>query len=142
MICKIDGLRGSGNDDYFIDKLLETFEERSMQLQRLKETMEEMKQLEGEYVKTIDELMHQQHNNTIKEKDQEINYLRKNVQVVLVGKERSGELSKRKNEKKSKNINKLDDEYEITIANMQALRQPDNVVYENIVKMLGWDKGI
>ena len=137
MICKIDGLRGSGNDDYFIDKLLETFEEKSMQLQRLKETVEEMKQLEGEYVKTIDELMIQQHNKTIKDKDQEINYLRKNVQFVLVGKERSGELSKRKNEKKSKNINKLDDEYEITIANMQALRQLDNVVYGNIVKMLG-----
>ena len=31
MICKIDGLRGSGNDDHFSDKLLETFEEKSMQ---------------------------------------------------------------------------------------------------------------
>ena len=94
-----------------------------MQLRRLKETVEEMKQLEDDYVKTIDELMHQQHNRTIKEKDQEINYLRKNVQVVLVGKERSGELSKRKNEKKSKkNTDELYDKYEITIANMQALR--------------------
>ena len=100
-----------------------------MQLQRLKETVEEMKQLEDDYVKTIDELMHQQHNKTIKEKDQEINYLRKNVQVVLVGKERSGELSKRKNEKKSKNTDELYDKYEITIANMQALRQLYNVVY-------------
>ena len=46
---------------------------------------------------------------------------------MLVGKERSGELSKRKNEKKSKrNTDELDDEYEITIANMQALRQLDN----------------
>ena len=108
-----------------------------MQLQRLKETVEGMKQLEGEYAKTIDELM-QQHHKTIKEKDQEVNYSRKNVQVVLVGKERSGALSKRKNEKTFKrNTDELDDEYEITIANMQALRQLDNVVYENIVKMLG-----
>ena len=37
MICRIDALRGSGNDDYFIDKLLETFE--YMQLQRLKGTV-------------------------------------------------------------------------------------------------------
>ena len=50
----------------------------------------------------------------------------KNVQVVLVGKERSGELSKRKNGKKPKKLlktpNELDDEYHIIIANMQALR--------------------
>ena len=37
---------------------------------------------------------------------------------MLVGKERSGKLSKRKNEKKSKNTDELDDEYEIMIANM------------------------
>ena len=30
MICRIDALRGSGNDDYFINKLLETFEEKSI----------------------------------------------------------------------------------------------------------------
>ena len=79
MICKVDGLRGSGNNDYFIDKLLQTFEEKSMQLQIF-------------------------------------------VQVVLVEKQRSGELSKRKNKKKSKkNTDELDDEYVIMIANMQAL---------------------
>ena len=40
---------------------------------------------------------------TYKEKDQEINYFRKNVQVVLVGKDRSdflGELSKSKRKSK------------------------------------------
>ena len=41
---------------------------------------------------------------------------------MLVGKERSGELSKRKNGKKSKKLlktpNELDDEYHIIIANM------------------------
>ena len=86
MISKIDALRGSVNDDQFIDKLLEIFEEKSMNLQRLKETVEKMKQVESEYVKTIDELMHQ-HNEIIKEKDHEIDYLRKNVQIVLVEKE-------------------------------------------------------
>ena len=68
--------------------------------------MKEMKELEGEYVKTIDELMHQ-HHKTIEEKDQEIDYFRKSVQVVLVEKERSGylnELSKNKNRKKSKKL--------------------------------------
>ena len=63
---------------------------------------------------------------------------------MLVGKERSDELSKRKNGKKSKKLlktpNELDDEYHIIIANMQALRQLDNVVYGNIVKMFGWEK--
>ena len=41
--------------------------------------MEEMKQQEGEYVKTINELMHQHMIIIIKEKDHEIDYLRKNV---------------------------------------------------------------
>ena len=53
--------------------------------------MKEMKQVEREYVKTIDELMHQ-HHKTIEEKDQEIDYFGKSVQVVLVEKERSGYL--------------------------------------------------
>ena len=142
MISRIDALRGSVNDDQFIDKLLETFEEKCMLLQSLKGTVENMKQVEGEYVKTIDELMHQ-HHESIKEKDHEIDYLRKNVQIVLVEKEGSGELSKRRNEKKSKKhlqTDDLDDEYQITIANMQALRQLDNGVYSNVVQMLGWEK--
>ena len=142
MISRIDALRGSVNDDQFIDKLLEAFEEKSMLLQSLKGTVENMKQVEGEYVKTIDELMHQ-HHESIKEKDHEIDYLRKNVQIVLVEKEGSGELSKRRNGKKSKKhlqTDDLDDEYQITIANMQALRQLDNGVYSNVVQMLGWKK--
>ena len=142
MISRIDTLRGSVNDDQFIDKLLEVFEDKSMLLQNLKGTVENMKQVEGEYVKTIDELM-QQHHESIKEKDHEIDYLRKNVQIVLVGKEGSGELSKRRNGKKSKKYlqtDDLDDEYQITIANMQVLRQLDNGVYSNVVQMLGWEK--
>ena len=39
--------------------LLATFEEKSMLLQSFKGTAENMKQVKGEYVKTIDELMHQ-----------------------------------------------------------------------------------
>ena len=34
----------------FIDKLLEAFEEKSMQLQKLKKTAEEMKEQEGNYM--------------------------------------------------------------------------------------------
>ena len=58
MICKIDALRGPGKDNNFIDKLLEIIERISMQFQRLKE-IGEMKELEGEYVNAINELMHQ-----------------------------------------------------------------------------------
>ena len=58
-ICKIDALRGlSGGDDSFIDELLETFEENSMQLQRLKTAVEERKEQQAEYVKSIDEFMY------------------------------------------------------------------------------------
>ena len=60
-----------------------------MQLQRLKKTAEEMKELEDVYVKAINELMYH-HQNTMEMKDQGIDYLRKNVQVVLVRKEMSG----------------------------------------------------
>ena len=49
MIYKINALRVSGSDNHFIDQLLETFEEMSMQLQRLKKTVEEMKELEDKY---------------------------------------------------------------------------------------------
>ena len=31
-------------------------------------------------------------------------------------------------------------EYQIMMANMEALRELDNVVYANAVKMLGWQK--
>lgn len=54
---QVDALRGSGKDDNFIDKLLEIIEGISMQMLWLKETVEEMKELEGEYVNAINELM-------------------------------------------------------------------------------------
>ena len=146
MICKIDALRGlSGGDDSFIDELLETFEENSMQLQRLKITVEERKEQQAEYVKSIDELMYLKH-KSLEEKYQEIEYLRKNVQVVLVGRERCGYLDQSNKNKKGKKSKKhlktdqsdSDEEYQIMIVNMESLRELDDVVYENVVKMLGW----
>ena len=142
MICKIDALRKSGCDDIFIDELLEKFEGMSFQLERLKETVKEMEELKDEYAKTIDELMYK-HQKATEEKDQEIDYLRKNVQVVLVGKNRSGflgELSKSKKKSKKQKSDESDDEYQITIANMEALRELDYDVYRNVVKMFGWQK--
>ena len=63
MIYKVNALRVSGSDNHFIDQLLETFEEMSMQLQRLKKTVEEMKELEDKYVRAIDELMYYHQNS-------------------------------------------------------------------------------
>ena len=57
MICKIDALRGHGRDNGFIDKLLETFEGKSVQLDKLKKTIRDMKRLENEYEALINELM-------------------------------------------------------------------------------------
>ena len=52
-----DALRRFVGDDNFINKLLETFEEKTIQLQSLKKIVEEAKAVRSEYVKTIDELM-------------------------------------------------------------------------------------
>ena len=101
-----------------------------------------MKEQEDEYVNTIDELM-EQREKTTKEKDLEIEYLRSNVQVVLVGKEGgdgSGDSSKRKKGKKSKEHLKTEDEYQVMLASMEVLRELDDGVYENVVKMLGQQK--
>ena len=84
MICKIDALRGHGRDNSFINKIVETFEGKIVQLDKLKKTIRDMKQLENEYEAVIDELM-DDHQKLIEEKNQEIHYLR-NVQVVLVEK--------------------------------------------------------
>ena len=142
MICKIDALRGCGSDNYFINELLETFEGMSMQLQRLKKTVEEMKELEGVYVKAIDELTYH-HQSLVEEKDQGMDCLRNNVQVVLVANERSdhfGELRTNKSSKKGLKSGKSDDKCQIMITNMEALRELDNAIYDNVVKMLGWQK--
>ena len=147
MICKINTLRGPTSDNNFIDELLENFERNSFQLQRLNKTIEEMKEQEDAYVKTHGELTHD-HEKTIEEKDQEIDYFRKNMKVVLVGEGRCdflGEPSKKKkNGKKCKKNLRTDEsedgEYLISIANMEGLKELDGVVYYNVVKMLGWKK--
>ena len=67
---------------------------------------------------TCDELKHH-HEKTIEEKDEEIDYFRKNMKVVLVGLGRCGilgESSKKKNGKTSKKhlkTNESDGEYQI-----------------------------
>ena len=142
MICEIEALRGPESDNDFIDELLETFEEKSMQLQRQKKTVEEMKEQEGEYINTIDDLMEECQKIT-KEKDLEVEYLRDNVQVVLVEKDKSGglgDMSKSKKGKKCKEHLKTNDEYQVMVASMEVLRQMDIGVYENVVQMLEWQK--
>ena len=139
---KIDTLRGFVSDNNFVNKLMETFEEKSIQLQSLKETVDEARVLESEYVKTIDELMHQYH-ETIKEKDHEIDYLRNNLQVVFVEKEAMGESSKRRNQKKSREHLKTDepdDDYQVMMGSLEGLRELDYMVYDKVMKMLGWQK--
>ena len=69
MICKIEGLRESGSNNHFIDEVLETFEEESMQLQKQKKTVEEMREHQGDYVNTTDEIV-EQHQKAIEEKDE------------------------------------------------------------------------
>ena len=146
MICKIDALRESRNDHHFIDELLEMFERNSMQLQRLNKTIEEMKEVEDIYIKARDDLMHH-HEKVIEEKEDEIDYFRMNMKVVLVGNEGSdylGESSKKKkNGKKCKKhleTNESVDDYRIRITKMEGLRELDDVVYNDVVKMLGWQK--
>ena len=147
MLCKIDALRGPRSDNNFIDELLETFERNSMLLLRLNKTIEEIKEQEDVYVKTHDELKHD-HEKIIKEKDEEIDYFRENMKVVLVGEESCDFLGapskKMKNGKQCKKNLKTDEsedgEYQISIANMEGLRELNGVVYYNVVKMLGWKK--
>ena len=141
-ICKIDTLREFVSDNNFINTLMEMFEEKSIELQTLKETVEEAKALESEYAKTIDELMHH-HHETMNEKDHEIDYLRNNVQVVFVEKEAMGESSKSKNQKKSRKHLKTDepdDDYQVMMGSLEGLRELDYVAYDKVKKMLGWQK--
>ena len=119
MICKIEGLRGSGSDNHFIDEVLERFKEESMELQK-KKTVEEMREQQGKYANAIDELRNQNH-QSIEEKNEEIDHLRNNVQVVFIGhgKENNGDFGD-----------------QIMMANMESLKELDSVVYVSAVKML------
>ena len=125
MICKIDALRGSGCDDIFIDELLENIEWMSIQLERLKETVKEMEELKDEYAKLLINLC---------------TNIRKLLKRIRDRSGFLGELSKSKKKSKKQKSDESDDEYQITIANMEALRELDFDVYGNVVKMFGWQK--
>lgn len=138
MICKIDALRESGIGDNFFGELLGMFERKSMGLEKLKKTVEEMKELEEDYVMTINELV-DDHEKIIEEKDQEIDCLKKKLQAALIGKVRrgySGEPSKIKSGRRDVKIEDLDDECQLMIANIEALRESDNIIYGKVLNML------
>ena len=137
MICKIDALRESGIDNNFFDELLKMFERKSMDLEKLKRTVGEMKKLEDDYAKTINELV-EDREKVIEEKDQEINCLKKKLQAALIGKVRRGcsdEPSRIKSGRKDVKIEDLDDECQSMIANIEALRELDNIIYGKVLNM-------
>ena len=138
MICKIDALRESGIGNNFFYELLGMFERKSMELEKLKKTVEEMKELEEDYATTINELV-DDHEKVIEEKDQEINCLKKQLQAALIGKVRrgySGEPSRIKSGRKDVKFENLDDECQLMIANIEALRESDNMIYGKVIDML------
>ena len=138
MICKIDALRDSGIGNDFYDELFRMFEEKSTELVKLKTTVKKMKELEDDFEKTIDELV-DEHQKIVKEKDQEIECLKKKLRKVVVGKVKrdySGELSRNKNGRVEFEIEDLDDECKQMIANIEALRESDNIVYDKVLHLL------
>ena len=138
MICKIDALRESGMGNNFYDELLRMFEEKSMELVKLKTTVKKMKELEGDFEKTIDELV-DEHQEIVEEKDQEIKCLKKKLQKVLVGKVKrdySGEPIRNKNGRVEFEVEDFDDECKQMIANIEALRESDNILYDKVLHML------
>ena len=131
MICKMDIFSGFGNGNGFFVKLLQMFEGKSMKL-------EEKKELEGEYVKAIDDLK-EQYEKTTKEKDEEIDGLKKKLQAALMEKTRGGclsELSRIKGRRKDLKIEELDEESQLMIANIEALRESDDKIYNKVLNML------
>ena len=135
--CKINVFRGFGYHTEFFDKLLEMFEWNSTQLVKLKKTVDEMKQLKDDYSKTIDELM-DENQKTVKEKDQEINELKKKLQAVLIGKkgrDHLSESSRIKGGRKDAKIEEMDEESQLMIANVNTLRESDNKIYNKVLGM-------
>ena len=132
MICKIDALRRSGYNSDFFDALLKMFEGKSMKLQKLMKTVEEMKESEAEYTQWINKLM-KQHQRAIEEKDHEINCLKKKLHASLIEKRRGGNLSEQsmiKAGSKHLKIEELDEECQMMIANIEALRESDKMIQD------------
>lgn len=121
MIRKIGVFMRFRNGNGFFTKLLEIFERKSIEL-------EEKKELEGKYIKVVDELM-KQHQTIFEEKDQEIDDLKKKLQAALAGKTRGGclgESSRINGERKDLKIEELDEECQSMIANNKALSKSDD----------------
>ena len=130
MISKIDVFRGFGSGNGFFDELLELFEGKSMELM-------EMKELESKYVKAIDELQEQ-----LEEKDQENDDLKKKLQAALMGKTREhclSEMSRIKGRKMDLKIEELDEESQLMIAHIEALRESDDQIYNKVLSMNKFD---
>ena len=130
MISKIDVFRGLGSGNGFFDELLELFEGKSMELM-------EMKELESKYVKAIDELQEQ-----LEEKDQENDDLKKKLQAALMGKTREhclSEMSRIKGRKMNLKIEELDEESQLMIAHIEALRESDDQIYNKVLSMTKFD---
>ena len=134
MICKIDALRETESDKYFLKKLLKMFEGKSFKMQRLEETVEKMKEVEDNSAKTIDDII-DEHQRILEVKDQEIKCLKKKLEAER----RMRDCLVKNNEKRFKKHQKIEDlgeEYQMIITNMEALRKSDNVVYKEVLYML------
>lgn len=135
MICKIDALRESGGDKSFFDKLLRMLEGRSLKVEKLKKTVEKMKELEDNNAKTIDDIINE-HQRMLFKKDQEIKQLKKKLEAEK--KVRDCLIKKtEKRFKKQLKVEDLAEEYQTIIANMEALKKSDGVVYNEVLNMLG-----
>ena len=135
MICKIDALRGSGGDNSFLNKLLKMLEGRSLKVKRLEKTVEKMKELEDNNARTIDDII-DEHQRILEAKDQEIKHLKKKLEAERKMKD----YLIKNNEKRFKKHPKVEDlkvEYQTMIANMEAVRKSDSVVYNEVLIMLG-----
>ena len=123
MINKIDVFKGFGGGNGFFDKLLELFEGKNMEL------------IESEYVKVINQLMEQ-----LEEKNQETDDLKKKLQGALMSeKTREGCWSGRsriKSGKKDLKIEELDEESQLMIANIEALRESDDKIYNKVLNIV------
>ena len=135
MICKIDALRESGGDKSFFDKLLRMLEGRTLKVEKLKKTVEKMKELEDNNAKTIDDIINE-HQRMLFKKDQEIKQLKKKLEAEK--KVRDCLIKKtEKRFKKQLKVEDLAEEYQTIIANMEALKKSDSVVYNEVLNMLG-----
>ena len=135
MICKIDALRESGSDYNFYDKLLKLLEWKSMKLEDLKQTIKEMKEIEDDNTKTMNGIL-LEHQMILHNKDQEINCLKKRLELWDKRRGCLEETSKN-TERKCKKIEGLDDEYQTMIANMEALKKLNNNAHNKVLKLLG-----